>query len=244
MNQNIINNVSPILALKAYYVENCHRAGLGPNSPPSQIPHIEINRSLTTSIPGFTDDYVLSWVNAIIKTEAFVLVRMLLDKKPTYMIFRIKMKTTTQETPIEAVDEYMKFPTDGELMIYPTPIMYDANTSEAYAIADVYKYNALMAYDWVDCMTPTKDNLEMLELIKASKCKLPKTIPKENRSPNLIFTNTGVLPRPDVIVTKCTNLVTGVEYGYKHFTSAVSRKIIQKAKVNERESDNEGEDDE
>ena len=238
MNPNIINNFSPILALKTYYINKCFAAGVRASSLPSEIPSIEISRTLTTSIPGFSDQHVVSWRNAIIQGEAFVVVRMLeKDSTPTYTLYKIssaKNAPQKESTLLKALD----IPDGTSVYAFPIVIPYTSSNEYYDGIASTYVYNILNSTEWVDAITPTTDNLEMVGFMKKFDLTMLKINLNTDNVYKYILINPGVLPRPNMLTYVVRNILTGKEYITKVFSDKLTTTIIKKpTKVNEDSSE-------
>lgn len=237
MNSNIINNFSPILALKTYYINKCLQAGVTATSSPSDIPSIEISRTLTTSIPGFSDAHVVSWKNVIIQGEAFVIVRMAeKDSNPTYTMYKISSTKSIpqKETLLKALD----IPEGTSVYAFPIVIPYTSSNEHYDGIASTYVYNILNSTEWVDAITPTADNLEMVGFMKKFDLTMLKINLNTDNVYKYILINPGVLPRPNMLTYVVRNILTGKEYITKVFSDRLTTTVIKKqAKVNEDSSE-------
>lgn len=239
MNKNIINNFSPILALKTYFINKCLDAGVTSESHPSNIPHIRIGRNLTTSKPGFTDDKIVSWINIIMNSEAFVLVRMIEPQTKTrYMLYKIS--NFNQKSDIDQICKKLGIVNKDEVRYYNATIPYDVAYEGIPPITSVFTSNILLSTAWVDCMTPTKDNLEAIEMVRSAGLSFLSINPSDEKIFGHVLTNPGLLPKPQMLVYVVNNLLTGEEYIYKQFTDKTYTRLVkQKEKINEAESDEE-----
>lgn len=232
---NTINYISPILALKAFFIKKCFDAGLTAFSPPSAIPYVEITRSLTTSKPGFTKNRILSWENKfLVKSDVYiVIVRIDEGSEISHTLFKIRNKNGATAKDEEIAEEIML---PDNTYIYPNSIIYES-------FSNIYSYNILGFSDWVDASTLPKDSRDALDLAIMCGYKIPNVIPYEDNVYGYIFVNEGILPTPDRIAYRCSNRIVGMEILYRTFGASTKRVIKQsvaKAKVNEsEESDDE-----
>lgn len=226
---NIINNFSPILALKAYFIKKCFDAGLNSSSSPSDIPHIEISRNLTTSIPGFNSEKVVSWENKFLPNSDIFIVIVKIDSH--YTIFKIRNKNGSDVSNEKLATEVQ---IRENTYIYPTAIIYESFSS-------VYSYNILNFSDWVDASTLTTDNREALNLAMLCGYKLPNIVPQEDNVYGYIFVNEGILPTPDRVAYHCSNRIVGMEILYRSFNSSkkITKQTVDKPKINVSDSEEE-----
>lgn len=237
---NIINNFSPILALKAFYIDSCFKNNSNHNYSTIKIPYIEFNRSLTRSKSGFSRDYKLTWVNELLPAINIyiVVIQVRSDTNDsndsndsnnsinTYYLFRIKSKTnkSTKEIDEESIRKHSKILVDIEkVYFFPYSLYYDSDVNGLLAINKQYCFNVLDSACWIDATTLTDDNQEMMDLIRGTTDLVyPAINLPDDKIYNYILTNIDVVPRPRYLVYKCHNRVAGVENIYRRLTDSNS----------------------
>jgi len=175
MEINVIKNLSPILALKTYYMINVKNITKQEN-----IPFLKIHQSLTQTQPGFNNQYEVEWdillkdigyLSSIKKIPPLIDEALILVKYKNlyyaYLVFKTK-KIKKNITESEALKE---FKIDFEIeYFYPEFIFYDSYTNEFNI--NLFSINILTCEAlWLDFQTLSDDNKHILEIIKAKNMK-------------------------------------------------------------------------
>lgn len=231
MNRNIIINFSPILALKTHYLDSCYM--LTPESHYTEIPHIIITNRLTTTQEGFNVNSDYTWRITFFSDYQCWIVTVKSTKLNKYRSYLIKLKTTTilpSEGEIQSLEN-----TDPPTALYPYYIPYDHNFNDYSAIRDIYVFNILSSTSWVDCMTPTKNNYDALNLAVSLGYTHGTISLKDDNVYNYIFNNQDLLPIPKYLVYRISNTLVGIEYLYRQvsLSNNITITVTKKSKVNE-----------